>query len=97
MTKKEIFLPGLEIQAPGPSASVASALHLILSLSSPGKTLEQLCMNSKQKSRHGNTIRSWQQIWFMLSRIVIQLNWIRILESVADCNQICITGPIMNK
>ena len=42
--------PGLEMQAPGPSASVFKTLHLILSLSSPGKTLAQLFINSEQKS-----------------------------------------------
>ena len=34
-----IYLPGFEMQVPGPSASVFKTLHLILSRNSPGKTL----------------------------------------------------------
>jgi hypothetical protein len=45
-----IYLPGFEMQVPGPSASVFKTLHLILSRNSPGKTLAQLFMNSEQKS-----------------------------------------------
>ena len=45
-----LSVPGLEMQDPGPSASVAKTLHLILSLRSPGSTLAQLFINSVQKS-----------------------------------------------
>ena len=51
-------IPGLDMHAPGPSASVAKPLHFILSLRSPGKTLAQLFINSVQKSRHGKIIFS---------------------------------------
>ena len=53
-----IGIPGLDMHAPGPSASVAKPLHFILSLRSPGKTLAQLFINSVQKSRHGKIIFS---------------------------------------
>ena len=75
-------LPGLEIQEPGPSASVARAPHLILSLSSPGKILPQLWRNSKQKSRQGKTIRSWSKKLKTFENLLHQVSLDVITRSV---------------